>query len=88
MIYLQRKTQKLQVSSKQKINSEVQRNKQLSSVLSRSGGKNERAEAGIVLMIHRSLPSTINSYTFWNERIIEVSLEILEDVEKLVMSKC
>jgi exonuclease III len=38
-------------------------------------GKNERAEAGVMLMIHKSLQSTIDSYTFWNERIIKVRLK-------------
>jgi exonuclease III len=39
-------------------------------------GKKERAQAGVLLIIHKTLQSTIDSYTFWNERIIEVRLKI------------
>jgi exonuclease III len=39
-------------------------------------GKKERAQTGVMLMIHKPLQSTIDSYTFWNERIIEVRLKI------------
>jgi hypothetical protein len=38
-------------------------------------GKNERAQAGVMLIIHESLRSVIDSYTFWNERILEVRLK-------------
>jgi exonuclease III len=33
-------------------------------------GKKERAQAGVMLMIHKMLQSTIDSYTFWNEKIV------------------
>jgi exonuclease III len=39
-------------------------------------GKKERAQAGVMLMIHKTLQSTIDRDTFWNERIIEVRLKI------------
>jgi exonuclease III len=39
-------------------------------------GKMERAQAVVMLMIHKTLQSTVDSYIFWNERIIEVRLKI------------
>jgi hypothetical protein len=42
-------------------------------------GINERAQAGVMLMTQKSLQSTIDSYSFWNERIIKVRLKTPRD---------
>lgn len=38
--------------------------------------RQERARAGVILMIHKSLRSSIDYYKFWNERLIEVRIKL------------
>jgi hypothetical protein len=38
--------------------------------------QNVRAQAGVMLWIHKSMKNQILHYTFWNERILEIKLKI------------
>jgi exonuclease III len=37
---------------------------------------NDRAHSGVMLMIHKSLKSNTDSYSYWSDRIIQVRLKL------------